>query len=307
MLVESLRSRNLRWPAMGLLILGLVPFTCAASGPEEVAMNAETNLLFIHHSCGGQLLADPGAPQGGESGSGNRCIYDSHPNGGGLRAKLELDGYQVNELSYESRLGEDTDINHWRAKFTEHMADLLRTARQDRFLPEGESNQIVVFKSCYPNNDYVGWGDEPGDPDSPVRTVANSKAAYRSLLPVFQQYPDVLFVAFTAPPLAQPKPQGMKARIKSLFGSGSNSADLAREFNDWLSRPETGWLAEYPLNNVAVFDYYDVLTGEGKDNWAQYATRNGTDSHPSKEGNGLAAEAFLSFLAEAVTDWRAAH
>ena len=41
------------------------------------------NLLFIHHSCGGQLLAG----QGDEVGT--NCVYVSHPNGGDLRARLE--------------------------------------------------------------------------------------------------------------------------------------------------------------------------------------------------------------------------
>ncbi|MCP4800241.1 MAG: hypothetical protein GY893_09885, partial [bacterium] len=65
-------------------------------------------LLFIHHSCGGQLMAEQGEKIGGASGSGERCIYDSHPNGGGLRSSLTTAGYEVHEASYESKLGQDT-------------------------------------------------------------------------------------------------------------------------------------------------------------------------------------------------------
>jgi hypothetical protein len=294
--------KNIRW--MALFLAGL-SFLCLINGPlvsqaetdtgKEV-MESKTNLLFIHHSCGGMLLADPGVQVGGEKGTGSRCIYTAHPNGGGLRTLLEGQGYQVNELSYESRLGEDTDIQHWRAKFTDQMGDLLRTANQDEFLPENESNRIVVFKSCYPNNDYVGEGEEPGDPDSPVRTVANSKATYNSLLPLFKQHPEVLFIAFTAPPRAEPIASGWKAKIKSLFGKKPKDADYARQFNSWMADTENGWLADYGQSNVAVFDFYDILTENGQSNWSRFPTRDGTDSHPSVDGNQKAAAAFVSFL-----------
>lgn len=261
-------------------------------------------LLFIHHSCGGQLLADPGQKTGGESGSGERCIYVSHPNGGGLRSLLASVGYEVHELTYESRLGADTDIEHWRRKFADHMDDLLRVDRQDRLYADGRTNHIVVFKSCYPNNDFVGPGVEPGDPDSPERTVANAKAAYRSLLPLFQERPEVLFVAVTAPPRADPTAGGLKTRIKKWFGSEPKSADWAREFNSWLADKEAGWLADYKPGNVAVFDYYDILTGNGRGNWSAYPTGGGSDSHPDRNGNTTAARSFLPLLDEAVAGMR---
>lgn len=266
----------------------------------EKAMNPETNLLFIHHSCGGTLLADVGTKEGGAKGSGQRCIYGAHPNGGGLRTLLEGSGYQVNELSYESRLGEDTDIEHWRLKFTNHMDELLRTGQQDVLLPEGEFNSVVAFKSCYPNNDYVGVGSEPGDPDSSVRTIANSKAAYNSLLPLFEKYPDVLFVAVSAPPRAEPKPRGLKEKITFIFKKKVKDADYAREFNGWLADGDNGWLGEYKLPNVMVFDYYDILTGEGESNWSRFASRDGYDSHPSTKGNQKAAVVFVDELEDAV-------
>lgn len=290
---------------LGLVFLALMgSMTAMAADGKEESMGETTDLLFIHHSCGGQLLADPGEQVDGRKGSGERCIYTAHPNGGGLRARLEAAGYRVNELSYESRLGEDTDIHHWRAKFAEHMDDLLRTGKQDAFLPEGRSNSIIVFKSCYPNNDYTGMGEEPGDPDSAVRTVANSKASYNSLLPLFQEHPDVLFVALTPPPRAQPRPVGFKAKLKSLFQSEPKDAEYARIFNDWLADQENGWLADYSLPNVAVFDYYDILTEGGKSDWSRFATRDGQDSHPSQRGNEIAAKAFIPFLSETVASWK---
>lgn len=271
-------------------------------GKEQV--DGLVNLLFIHHSCGGMLLAEPGKKVDGAKGSSERCIYSSHPLGGGLRALLNDAGFQVNELSYESRLGEDTDIEHWRGKFSNHMAELLRTGKQDEFLPAGETNSIVVFKSCYPNNDYTGEGQEPGNPDSSERTVANSKAAYNSLLPLFKQNPDVLFVALTPPPRAEPKPKNWKEKFLAVFKKKPRDAEYARSFNSWMADGENGWLEEYEPGNVAVFDYYDILTDQGVSNWSRYPTKDGFDSHPSLQGNKKAAVVFVPFLEDALENMK---
>jgi hypothetical protein len=265
------------------------PTTATPAGGEPV------QLLFIHHSCGGQLMADQGPVVGGEPGSGERCIHVSHPNGGGLRTMLEARGYQVNEASYGSIVGEDTDIRHWHAKFKGGMDRILRTKRQDELLPEGVTNQVVAFKSCYPNNAFTGPGVEPGNPDGPELTVANAKAAYRSLLPMFKEHPEVTFIAVTAPPLADRKPVGMKAKVKGMFAGKPKHAALALEFNRWLADPVNGWLAGYDGGNVAVFDYYGVLA-DPQTGYAAYPTQDGQDSHPSSEGNGKAAEAFVKFI-----------
>ncbi len=278
------------------VLAAMVSLTATAGRAQDM-----TNLLFIHHSCGGQLLAEPGPRVGGEKGSGEHCIYVSHPNGGGLRAELEKAGFKVNEASYGSVIGEDTDLCHWHRKFRDQMDLILRTERQDTLLPEGETNAIVVFKSCYPNNGFTAAGAEPGDPDDCERTVANAKAAYRALLPLLAEHPEVLFVALTAPPQAEPKPVGAKEKFRSFFQKKPR-AHLAREFNAWLAQ---SWLAETRPRNVVVFDYYGVLTDGGESGWSAYPSRDGRDSHPSAEGNRRAAEAFLTFLAGAWQAYRA--
>lgn len=261
-------------------------------------------LLFIHHSCGGQLLAEPGEKVGGDTASQGRCIYASHPNGGGLRRQLVAAGYEVHEASYGSRVGEETDIHHWSSKFQNLMDEILLCDRQDRPYTSGQRNRIVAFKSCYPNNGFLSRGEEPGDPHDSALTVANAKAAYNSLLPLFAARPEVLFVAFTAPPQVRPRPVGFWQKLRAFLKGEPPAARLAREFNTWLAVREGGWLADYRLPNVVVFDYYNVLTGHGTTDWSAYPTRGGRDSHPSSEGNRLAAGEFVPFLNAAVAGMR---
>lgn len=268
---------------------------------SESKPGKELNLLFIHHSCGGQLLADPGED------SGESCIYQSHSNGGGLRTLLEAQGYSVHEASYGSEIGGQTDVFDWLPKFRDEMEKVLRCFNQDTFYPtDDKRNDIVAFKSCYPNNNFAGKGEEPGKAEGPELTESNAKAAYKALLPEFQKYPQVLFVCVTAPPLAgklPPEPMWKHIARKLLNKSRqtpSQSGPLARKFNNWL-KAESGWLKDYTAKNVVVFDHYDILTGNGKSNHCEYPTGSeGTNSHPSREGNELSAEAFVPFLNRAI-------
>ncbi len=258
-------------------------------------------LLFIHHSCGGQLLADKGddiqvIP--------DTCIYKSHPNGGGLRTLLQKNNYEVHEASYKSVIGARTDVCDWNAKFRDRMDDILRTDRQDdKYNDLSIKNDIVMFKSCFPNSEVVADGKEPGNPDSPEKTLANYKAAYSKLLGYFKSRPDTLFVVVTAPPVVKSVPSRTKEFIKNVMGSEDTIqaiGERVRRFNNWLKDTDKGWLAGYSEKNVAVFDYYDVLTGHGKSDYLLFPTKEGRDSHPSTEGNGLAARQLISFLNKTV-------
>lgn len=295
---------------------GDVPVTAAAAASGTTAAKKELDLsafsdaapgkslrlLFIHHSCGGQMFADPGPAK-----ERANCIFDTHPNGGALRSLLMKDGYEIHEASYGSEIGEKTDLFDWGPKFRDKMDKVLTVDMNDTFFTDGRKNQIVVFKSCYPNNRFLDDGEAPGNPAGPELTVWNAKAALSSLLPEFQKHPDTLFVYLTAPPVA---PKGYQERLfkliaKKILGRPTAAENVAkqgrraRDFNSWVVSSD-GWLKDYPLKNVVVFDYYDYLTDGGASNLSRYPTGDGSDSHPSSAGNARAARAFVPFLNRAV-------
>lgn len=312
-----MKKRNLLIVGGALLAAGaamMVPVggDLAESKPASVAKGLDLSafpadapgrplrMLFVHHSVGGALLADQG-PEKGQS-----CIWETHPSGGGLRRMLGTQGYEVHEASYDSALGNDTDLFHWLPKFSGNMDKLLRLRHQDTTLEGDAKNEIVAFKSCFPNNQLTGMGEAPGDPAGPQLTVWNAKATMSALLPIFERHPDVLFVYLTAPAVA-PRAERMpvyRAIVRALKGRSepgwtAKQAEWARELNNWMVSPE-GWLKDYKGKNVVVFDYYDVLTGDGASNLSVYATRDGADSHPNAEGHKKAAERFVPFLNRAV-------
>jgi hypothetical protein len=259
-------------------------------------------LLFIHHSVGGALFASPGAEK-----SVARCIWSSHPEGGSARALLEAQGYEVHEASYGSEVGERTDLLDWPAKFRKKMDRVLTCDRNDTFYGDGKQNDVVIFKSCFPNNRFVAEGTPPGNLEGPELTVWNARAALSALLPEFEKYPKTLFVYLTVPPLAPRVPAEplWKFLAKRAMGKITSAAvltrqgALAREFNDWTVASD-GWLKDYPLKNVVVFDLFNLLTGDGASNLLRYPTEDGYDSHPSRIGNEKVAKDLVPFINRAL-------
>ncbi|MEM4248022.1 MAG: choice-of-anchor Q domain-containing protein, partial [Candidatus Nanoarchaeia archaeon] len=240
------------------------------------------NLMFIHHSCGQNWLDQ------------------------GLRAALDAKEYidEVNEITYNDVVandtgrpaslgtvaGDSTDINTWLYWFNDYL-DSIKT-----YGCESGTNRIIMFKSCFPNSHIESEGSGNGDPFSGDRTIVNYQAVFRNaagagtpytnngynylaLEDVFAANPETLFIYVTAPP--------------ECFAEASSApAKNARRFNDWLKQV---WLPAYNtahpgLNNVQVFDWFDVLANAN--NGAQYANMlkqeyggSSGDSHPNEVAN----------------------
>ncbi len=260
-------------------------------------------LIFIHHSTGGNWLAAPNAEQ----------PY------GGLGAALMNNNYFVSATNYgwgPEDIGDRTDIPNWPEWFTGSnsgaiLAALYAETGQNiegygswpRLATDpGGENRIILFKSCFPNSDLFGEPDDlPGEKPNDQYTVSNAKAVYNNLLTYFQTRRDKLFVVVAAPPLN-------RNDYASDYQSAEHRAANARAFNNWLVND---WLVGYPYDNVCVFDYFNVLTGENnhhryfngavqhvtatENNFAAYPNDE-WDSHPNTAGHSKATEEFVPLL-----------
>ncbi len=280
-------------------------------------------LIFIHHSSGENWLSD---------------------GSGGLGIALRDNNYFVSDTNYgwgpyDSNLGDVigsyTDIGHWWNWFLSPNRDAVmeavfaeseQHAEYSRLADDpGGENEIVMFKSCFPNSGLYGGTDElPTIGDNPLfgldawsehHSVANAKGIYVELLKYFATHPDKLFVVITAPPLHE-------------NNTSPEQAANARAFNRWLVND---WLKGYPLNNVAVFDFYNVLTTNGgdpdtndvdaetgnhhryRDGQIEYVTDQGgnfsafaypDDDHPAAAGNQKAAAEFVPILNIVYHRWK---
>ncbi len=288
-----------------LLILGSCSLTYASIDPPA----STVRLIFIHHSCGSNWLSD---------------------SNGGLGIALRGNSYFVSDTNYgwgPDSIGSSTDIGHWWSWFrgsssATYLSALYGESDQHSSYshlstnPGGE-NEVVMFKSCYPNSALKGNVDDPvpSIDDNPLKgqncgsqyhTAANAKGIYIDLLEYFKTRQDKLFVVVTAPPLRD-----------------STYAANARAFNNWLVNE---WLANYTYNNVFVFDFYNVLTTNGGDantndvgletgnhhRWWNDTVQHKTDGdndadpnileyptgddHPSGAGNMKATAEFMNLL-----------
>ena len=234
---------------------------------------------------------------------GESDILRSHPNGGGLRTLLSQNNYVTHEAAKGSKIAAGTNVCQWNRRFRDQMKRILATRHQDKLFSDGTRNRVIMFQSASSASWIEEEGTEPGNPDSWKKTVANYKAAYTALLDHFLKEPDTLFVALTAPPLL--RPDSTKGIIGRILGKPDQASieevgKRIRSFNNWLKHFYSGWLSNYPLMNVVVFDYYDILTGDGVSNWLRYPSTIGRRDHPSAEGNALAAQRSVPFLNRAM-------
>jgi hypothetical protein len=328
MRVSSERSRPsgtaLDGLATVLLIAVAVTLALVGAAPAAAAVNpdppsAPVKLIFIHHSTGESWLADAS---------------------GGLALELRRNNYFVSDTNYgwgPDDIGSRTDIGHWWSWFrgpssSTYLSALYRESRRhsngySRLATDpGGPNEIVMFKSCFPNSILrddgapvpaiadnplkgLAWGGGPG---WEAYTLANAKGIYRDLLEYFGAHPEKLFVAVVAPPvITEATPDG-------------------RKLADWLV---DHWLqdAGYDVGNVMVFDLYNVLTsktGGGAsdvglasgnhhrlwDGAVQHKTNDGadrlayptsaSDSHPTAAGLQKATAEFVPLLNAAYNAWR---
>jgi hypothetical protein len=267
--------------------------------PDEVV-----KLIFIHHSTGGNWLAAPNQDQ----------PY------GDLGRTLMENNYFVSATNYgwgPDGIGDRTDIVNWPEWFTgpnrdtivqavyeesgQNIGDFGAWPRLDQ--DSGGENVIVMFKSCFPNSDLYGNPDDPpADAINDQYTVANAKAVYNQLLTYFATRQDKLFVVITAPPLMASE-------------TAPDRAANARAFNNWLVYD---WLRDYAYPNVAVFDYYNVLTApDNHHRWTgsdiehvqtvdtDLSAYPSGDSHPSTAGHQKATAEFVPMLNIYYHRWQA--
>jgi hypothetical protein len=289
---------SIKYRACGAMTILLLGFSLLVPGRIALAQQADnsnppeqtTKLIFIHHSTGENWLRDD---------------Y------GGLGLALSANNYYVSDTNYgwgPNSIGDRTDIPDWLEWFSSDQTSMQMDAvftessqnsSYSRLLDDpGGENEIILFKSCFPNSALEGSiGDLPSSDG--WLTIGHAKYVYNQILKYFATRPDKLFIVITAPPLSDP-----------------TYAENARAFNQWLFND---WLDEndYTLPNVAVFDFYNVLTS----NDAHHRFTNGIiehtytsnntlfypsgDDHPSEAGSRKATEEFLPLLNIFYHRWQA--
>jgi hypothetical protein len=244
-------------------------------------------LIFIHHSCGENWLANGNGELGNALNDNNYYVSDTYYG-------WNTEKYTPPKDKPEDTLGDHTNTEDWPSWFNDTQMPYVYASsshttwdHNDIAAPSGE-NEIIMFKSCYPCSE-VG------------SSIDDEKEIYTGLLAYFAAHQDKLFVLVTPP-----------------SEDAVDSATLTKELCDWLVNRETGWLKGYAHKNVAVYDFYCTLTatdakhtisggsethtwGASYDGRSEYPT---SDSHPSAAGNQKATAEFIPLLNASYNYWK---
>ncbi len=150
------------------LLIASGPVRCPAAQVEDPPPpDHPVKLIFVHHSTGEAWLAD------------------EH---GGLGQALGENNYFVSDTNYgwgPEAIGDRTDIPNWlewfggptrRRSWQRCTARASSTPAYTRALADpGGENEIVLFKSCFPNSNLSG---SPTDPPAPGEEYSVGHAKY---------------------------------------------------------------------------------------------------------------------------------
>ncbi len=218
--------------------------------------------VFLHHSVGRGIM-----------------------NQGGLRDSMLDMGILVRGATYGDEIGEETDICDWAPKFEKDIDRIFSfKAHPNQYYGDNTQNDIVIFKSCYPNSN-IGLADAASKvPAERQKTMDNYTAWFKDIAKVFQKHPTKLFVYLTAPPLAPER-------------TTPENAARARQFNQWLQNEFIpAYQQETGLRNFVVYDLFDQLANPENLLAEQYRTERPGDSHPNVTGYQAAASGFIRFF-----------
>jgi hypothetical protein len=338
--LQALVFKSLVGLSLLLTALLTAPVQTQAAALNSNPPSTPVRLIFIHHSVG------------------ENWLNPDLESGGALLTALNSNWYFVSDTYYDwepmdpdlgNYIGSHTDIGNWFNWFLGPYHDnnlaalytqtgIFTNSSWLNAIPNpgpGGQNQIILFKSCFPNSAVLSgnpgdpprlsssinpnpiWGKSTGEVTSEqdLYSVSNVKGMYRDLLGYFATRQDKLFILITPPPVHPDN--------ESIAGS----SDRARAINTWLIHH---WLDNYPYHNVAVFDFFNVLTSNGGDVYTHdleaaggnhhrlvngqvqhviqvnnnYSAYPSGDSHPTAAGSQKATGEFVPLLNVAFHAWQ---
>ena len=246
-----------------ITLLGLSALIAAI--PAIAAAETLTNLFFLHHSTGRNVIAE---------GDVRDCIAAHNARYGTAFAfwdhdynAIGLTGPDDTQPGVSYQIPDDnTD--------PDGLLTLWTTANgaRDRIL---QNHQVIAFKSCYPASNIETDAE-----------LATRQQWYLQMRNVFDQHPGHVFIVVSQPP-------------RHRLATNTAEAARARAFADWLCSDT--YLAGHP--NVAAFDLFDLLAapddGTAAANRLRYdyeRSHYDSDSHPNAAANAVTGPAFAAAL-----------
>jgi len=212
-----------------LLLASCALFTLLPTAIRPVRAQT-TRIIFLHHSCGHNLIEQGGVRQG-LTALGYE-FYDHGYNSDGLRDASGMSTGRSFDVP-----GDNTDPDGIAAIFAQPLHD-----PPDNTFSHLMQYDVIAFKSCFPTSNIAS--DDQLD---------EYKSYYLSVRDRMDQYPDKVFIVVTQPPQVP-------------GSSDSAEAARARALANWLKSDQ--FLAGHP--NLFTFDFFGHLAGDDNFLRAEY-------------------------------------
>jgi hypothetical protein len=239
--------------------------------PAAVRVEARSNVLFLHHSTGHNLI---------DQGQMRTCFNNYNADHG---TQLAFWDHDYNATGLRNPAGtyaghsygipnDNTDPDGLYFLWT------VPNAARDSIIA---NHEVIAFKSCYPASD-IGSDAE----------LAQYQTWYLTMRDFFDLHPEKLFVVMSPPPLHR---------------ATTNAADAARAraFSIWLG--SGAYLSGH--SNIHYFNLFDQFAqpadGSAYQNMLRYqyeTNPSGSDGHANLLANQTVGPIFAQFLATVATD-----
>jgi hypothetical protein len=251
-------------PSVGKIVVFCILIVILLAVGRPASAQA-TRIIFLHHSCGQNLIEQGGVRQG-LTALGYE-FYDHGYNEEGLR--LADGSYTGTNFNVP---GDNTDPDGFAAIFAQPLHD-----PPDNTFSHLMQYDVIAFKSCFPVSNIESDGQ-----------LAEYQSYYLSIRDRMDQYPDKIFIVVTQPP-------------EIPNDTYPEAAARARAFTDWLASAE--YLSGHP--NVFTFNFFDLLADPSDNMLRAEYRVDEWDAHPNELANQTIGPLFADFIDQAVGTYTA--
>jgi hypothetical protein len=232
--------------------------------PGQVAMANDANVIYLHHSTGGNIWG------GGVS----DALTDY--NGGNGKS------YQITERAFPSGAPypwENYPYDYWNI--------WVNHAGAAEYLDEPtleiltQTYDVIVFKHCYPVSD-IEEDSGSADVGSPSKRLQNYYLQYNALKAKMHTFPNTRFIVWTG-----------AARAQAVVDANPEAGARSRTFFAWVKDTwdESG-------DNIYVWDFFELETEGGNFLLPEYAAD--TEGHPNEAFSATVAPYFVNRLVDVI-------
>lgn len=258
-------------------ILSII-FIISCKNSEEVKMENQTNIIFLHHSTGRFIW------YGGVGKIPRKLGFAGDAEKWFDRYNEEYNkNYQITELFFPK------DEPYGRKNYPFDYYNIWVKNSGDQPYKEEPTLEIltkkydvIIFKHCFPVSSIKEDTIKPNINED-IRTFTNYKLQYEALKKKMLEFPETKFIVWTPPALLQ-------------IHTHKEEAERAKEFSEWIKN-----MWDDKGDNIFLWDFRELQVEGGLFLKQEYAL-DVNDSHPNRKFSKTVAPYFCKRIVDVIED-----